>query len=286
MTIANWYTSVCGGTLVTTTTAEHPVAIPRPPPPPSVPETPPQLSVVRPDETTPLDEMAMARAWLQHLRDSAIFKVEGLDATQLRWRPSPTANSLGVIVVHLGYCRAALAPRHLRRRADGHGLAHPDVRAARRLGRSTRSSRSTGPRAPWPTPSSTGPPRSTFPLPATCARPRCAGRCSTSLRRRRATSATWTSPASCSTAASAAEQPGLRPLRCRGRRFRDPARPDGTLRIPPRLGAQGRPRGASACPPGQRGILICPGVIATAPKPGRVKGSVQLGWIPNRGVDP
>jgi hypothetical protein len=47
--------------------------------------------------------MGMARAWLQHLRESAIFKVEGLDPVQLRWRPSPTANSLGVIVVHLGY---------------------------------------------------------------------------------------------------------------------------------------------------------------------------------------
>jgi uncharacterized damage-inducible protein DinB len=45
----------------------------------------------------------MARAWLQHLRDSAIFKLEGLSAEQLRWRPVPTANSLGVIVVHLGY---------------------------------------------------------------------------------------------------------------------------------------------------------------------------------------
>jgi hypothetical protein len=45
----------------------------------------------------------MARGWLQHLRESAIFKVEGLDAAQLRWRPAPTANSLGVLVVHLGY---------------------------------------------------------------------------------------------------------------------------------------------------------------------------------------
>ncbi len=34
---------------------------------------------------------------------SAIFKVEGLDPDQLRWRPTPGANSLGVIVVHLGY---------------------------------------------------------------------------------------------------------------------------------------------------------------------------------------
>ena len=68
-----------------------------------MPETPPQLRVPRPDEAQPLDEMAMARAWLQHLRESAIFKVEGLNAAQLRWQPSPTANSLGVIVVHLGY---------------------------------------------------------------------------------------------------------------------------------------------------------------------------------------
>jgi uncharacterized damage-inducible protein DinB len=45
----------------------------------------------------------MARAWLRYLRESAIFKVEGLDATQLRWRPAPTANSLGVLLVHLGY---------------------------------------------------------------------------------------------------------------------------------------------------------------------------------------
>ena len=45
----------------------------------------------------------MARGWLQHLRESAIFKVQGLGADQLRWRPAPTANSLGVIVVHLGY---------------------------------------------------------------------------------------------------------------------------------------------------------------------------------------
>jgi hypothetical protein len=45
----------------------------------------------------------MARGWLQHLRDSAIFKVEGLDSAQLRWQPAPAANSLGVLVVHLGY---------------------------------------------------------------------------------------------------------------------------------------------------------------------------------------
>lgn len=64
-------------------------------------EAPPELRVPRPDEATPADEMAMARAWLTHLRESAIFKLEDLDDVQLRWQPAPTANSLGVIVHHL-----------------------------------------------------------------------------------------------------------------------------------------------------------------------------------------
>jgi uncharacterized damage-inducible protein DinB len=68
-----------------------------------VSEKPPELRVPRPPEAEPADEMAMARAWLAHLRASAVFKVEGLDHDQLRWRPAPTANSLGVLVVHLGY---------------------------------------------------------------------------------------------------------------------------------------------------------------------------------------
>lgn len=45
----------------------------------------------------------MLRGWLGHLRGSAVYKVEGLDDEQLRWRPAPTANSLGGIVMHLGY---------------------------------------------------------------------------------------------------------------------------------------------------------------------------------------
>ncbi len=45
----------------------------------------------------------MARGWLAHLRESAIFKLEDLDDEQLRWRPAPMANSLGVIAVHLGF---------------------------------------------------------------------------------------------------------------------------------------------------------------------------------------
>jgi uncharacterized damage-inducible protein DinB len=66
-------------------------------------ETPPVLHVPRPDEETPADEMTMARAWLVHLREGAIYKLEGLDDEQLRWRPARSANSLGAIVVHLGY---------------------------------------------------------------------------------------------------------------------------------------------------------------------------------------
>ena len=45
----------------------------------------------------------MARGWLVHLREGAVYKLEGLDDEQLRWKPAPTANSLGAIVVHLGY---------------------------------------------------------------------------------------------------------------------------------------------------------------------------------------
>jgi uncharacterized damage-inducible protein DinB len=68
-----------------------------------VSERPPDLSVPRPPEAEPADEMAMARAWLVHLRESVIFKLDGLDPAQLRWAPAATANSLGAIVVHLGY---------------------------------------------------------------------------------------------------------------------------------------------------------------------------------------
>ena len=76
---------------------------PQPDEPRPTSEAPPALSVPRPDETAPADEMAMARAWLVHLREGAIFKLAGLDDEQLRWKPAPTANSLGTIVVHLGY---------------------------------------------------------------------------------------------------------------------------------------------------------------------------------------
>lgn len=66
-------------------------------------ETPPELHVPRPNEAAPADEAVMARGWLDHLRASAVYKVEGLDVAQLRWRPTPLANSLGQLIVHLGY---------------------------------------------------------------------------------------------------------------------------------------------------------------------------------------
>lgn len=65
---------------------------------------PPTLHVPRPDESAPADEMTMLRGWLTHLRGSAIYKLEGLGDSEVRWKPSETANSLGGIVMHLGYC--------------------------------------------------------------------------------------------------------------------------------------------------------------------------------------
>jgi uncharacterized damage-inducible protein DinB len=67
------------------------------------PSVPPTLTVPRPDESAPADELSMLRAWMTYLRGGAIHKLDDLDADQLRWRPSPTANSLGGIVMHLGY---------------------------------------------------------------------------------------------------------------------------------------------------------------------------------------
>jgi uncharacterized damage-inducible protein DinB len=66
-------------------------------------EAQPELRVPRPDEESPADEMTMARGWLVHLRESAIPKLEGVDDDQVLWKTAPSANSLGSIVVHLGY---------------------------------------------------------------------------------------------------------------------------------------------------------------------------------------
>jgi len=67
------------------------------------PAVPPSLHVPRPDEAKLVDELTMLRGWLEHLRGGAIYKLEGLDDEQLRWRPTATSNSLGGIVMHLGY---------------------------------------------------------------------------------------------------------------------------------------------------------------------------------------
>ena len=185
-----------------------------------MPETPPRLVVPRPGEAEPLDEMPMARAWLQHLRDSAIFKVEGLDPAQLRWQPSPTANSLGVIVVHLGlserlWLRAIVAGERMDMAWRAHMFELPESWGVAEAVAFYREE-SARVDAVLDRESSLDPPSG-----ATSAPPRSAGPCSTSSRRRRATWGTWTSPASCSTAASAAESrrgrlhPGIR-LRFRG----------------------------------------------------------------------
>jgi uncharacterized damage-inducible protein DinB len=67
------------------------------------PDARPSLRVPRPDEALLVDEMTMMRGWLDHLRGSALYKLEGLDYDQLRWKPAPTANSLGGIVIHNAY---------------------------------------------------------------------------------------------------------------------------------------------------------------------------------------
>lgn len=56
----------------------------------------------QPDNDALLDEIAMARAWLTKLREGVIYKIEGLTPEQLRWKPTPTANSIGSLVRHLG----------------------------------------------------------------------------------------------------------------------------------------------------------------------------------------
>jgi uncharacterized damage-inducible protein DinB len=67
------------------------------------PKVRPTLHVPRPEESTLVDEMTMLRGWLEHLRGSTIYKIEDLDHEQLRWKPAPTANSLGGIVMHNTY---------------------------------------------------------------------------------------------------------------------------------------------------------------------------------------
>jgi hypothetical protein len=57
----------------------------------------------RPEPNDPADELCMLVGWLNHLRQSASHKLDGLNDEQLRWRPAPTANCVGGIVQHLAY---------------------------------------------------------------------------------------------------------------------------------------------------------------------------------------
>ena len=64
---------------------------------------PPTLKVPRPDEQALTDEMTILRGWLTYLRGSALHKVDGLSEDELRWKPTQTSNSLGGILMHLGF---------------------------------------------------------------------------------------------------------------------------------------------------------------------------------------
>lgn len=65
---------------------------------------PPRLAVPRPDEQERTDDLTSLRRWLAYLRASALHKLDGLTDNQIRWSPTATSNSLGGIVMHLGYC--------------------------------------------------------------------------------------------------------------------------------------------------------------------------------------
>jgi uncharacterized damage-inducible protein DinB len=57
----------------------------------------------RPDRVVRLPRPAPGGTLAVSRPASAIHKLEDLDGDQLRWKPAPTANALGEIVVHLGY---------------------------------------------------------------------------------------------------------------------------------------------------------------------------------------
>jgi hypothetical protein len=57
------------------------------------------LSVDAPDPFA--DERTMLVGWLDLLRDVMVMKIEGLDEQQARFKPTPDANSLLTLIVHL-----------------------------------------------------------------------------------------------------------------------------------------------------------------------------------------
>ena len=124
-TIANWYTSVCGGTLVTTAGRKAFRSTSDTAP---VPETPPQLSVPCPTRS------GRWTRWPWRGPGSSTCATAPSSRSRASTPPS-CAGSPRRRPTHWGHCgpprlfRTALAARHRLRRADGHGLAIPDVRA-------------------------------------------------------------------------------------------------------------------------------------------------------------
>lgn len=65
----------------------------------------------------------MMRAWLDHYRDIMVFKIEGLDAEQARFRPTVTGISLLNLLVHLtgvdrGWVEGVIGGREIERDRD------------------------------------------------------------------------------------------------------------------------------------------------------------------------
>jgi hypothetical protein len=69
------------------------------------------------------DERTMLIGWLDLYRDVMVMKIEGLDEEQARFTPTPTANSLLTLIVHLtgvelGWFEGAIAGRPIERNRD------------------------------------------------------------------------------------------------------------------------------------------------------------------------
>jgi hypothetical protein len=69
------------------------------------------------------DERTMLIGWLDLLRDVMVMKVEDLDEDKARFKPTPTANSLHTLIVHLkgvehSWFEGAIAGRRVTRHRD------------------------------------------------------------------------------------------------------------------------------------------------------------------------